>query len=230
MSGPRRVLCLHSFRTSGAIMREQMFNFSNFGERLESAGFDLEFVNAPYRCSAEDEKKVYPAVKQAFPKCKEYFEWYNASEDKTEYHRLDETLAYLDKVMAERGPFDGIVGFSQGGTLAHLVAHLQATGAAFARHPPLKFTVIIASRRSRATAHQQLWAAPPPAGLPRAMVFYGGRDKACPPEEVKLLMETLPGVSEVYLPQGDHKIPNLADDDAESFSQFLQEGQPSCGL
>lgn len=218
-----RLLCLHSFRTSGPIMKDQMFNFSNFGEQLERAGYDLEFLNAPYLCNEEDEKKVYSQVKIAFPRHKKYYEWYNASEDKTEYHRLDETIAYLEKMLEQKGPFDGLVGFSQGGSLAHLMAYLQATGRAFTAHPPFKFLVIMSSRRSRATIHQPMWQAPPPPNLPKAIVFYGGEDTACPVEDVKRLVETLPGAEEVYLPDGTHRVPSLSEAQAERLQAFLKQ-------
>jgi len=225
-----RLLCLHSFRTSGPIMKEQMFKFSNFGEKLEQAGFDLEFLSAPYQCTEEDEKKVYAVVKQAFSTHKKHYEWYNASEDKTEYRRLDETIAYLEKILEQKGPFDGLVGFSQGGSLAHLMTYLQATGQAFTRHPPFKFVIIMSSRRSRATIHQHMWQAPPPTNLPRSIVFYGGKDTACPVEDARKLIETLPGAEEVYLPDSDHRVPNLAEADAEKLLDFLSYSRPSCGL
>eukprot|EP00443_Scrippsiella_acuminata_P072123 CAMPEP_0115449414 /NCGR_PEP_ID=MMETSP0271-20121206/41000_1 /TAXON_ID=71861 /ORGANISM="Scrippsiella trochoidea, Strain CCMP3099" /LENGTH=224 /DNA_ID=CAMNT_0002875577 /DNA_START=33 /DNA_END=704 /DNA_ORIENTATION=- len=218
-----RLLCLHSFRTSGPILKDQMFQFSNFGEKLEHAGYDLEFLNAPYQCNEEDEKKVYAVVKQAFTRHKKYYEWYNASDDKTEYRRLDETIAYLERMLEQKGPFDGLVGFSQGGSLAHLMAYLQATGQAFTRHPPFKFIVILSSRRSRATIHQPLWQAPPPKNLPKAIVFYGGKDKACPVEDAKKLIETLPGAEEVYLPESDHRVPTLPEAEGGRLLDFLRQ-------
>eukprot|EP00930_Biecheleria_cincta_P020339 TRINITY_DN15313_c0_g1_i2.p1 TRINITY_DN15313_c0_g1~~TRINITY_DN15313_c0_g1_i2.p1 ORF type:complete len:231 (-),score=28.85 TRINITY_DN15313_c0_g1_i2:48-740(-) len=217
-----RILCLHSFRTSGEILRQQMFLYSNFGETLEAAGCELVFVNAPYRCTSEDEEKVYPAVKTAFPDCKKYYEWFRATDDGAEYHRLDDSLVHLDQVMEEQGPFSGLLGFSQGGTVAHLMAFLQASRQRFSRHPPLEFLIILSSRRSRATIHRSLWETPSPEKLPRAFVMYGGRDKSSTtPQDVETLISTLPGAQTVYLPEGEHRVPQLTEEHAERLRQFV---------
>ncbi|KAJ1417424.1 serine hydrolase FSH [Ochromonadaceae sp. CCMP2298] len=41
---------------------------------------------------------------------------------------LHTSLQFLQKVWAERGPFDGVLGFSMGGTMASLLAHLSGEG------------------------------------------------------------------------------------------------------
>merc|ERR1712151_258792 len=131
-----------------------------------------------------------PQVKAFFGHFGNFYEWFNASDDDPpEYRRLPETLDYLEQVMAEQGPFDGIVGFSQGGSIAHLVAFLQAAGERFANAPKLKFVIIISARRSRAAAHQPLWSSPADGlGLPRTLVIYGGMDANVKPEETRGLI------------------------------------------
>jgi len=222
-----RVLCLHSFRMSGEIMQEQLFGFSDFGEKLEEAGLSLTYLDAPYKCTPEDEAKIYPKMKEAFGHFGAFYEWYTASEDGREYRRLEETLTYLEHVMESQGPFDGIVGFSQGGSLAHLVAYLQSSGERFTKLPPLKFIVVLNSRRSRAAVHDHLWETSPPKSLPKAFVVYGGKDTSIFPEEAKRLIDTLPGATEVYLPQQAHSIPSLRGKDAQALATFLKEFVPT---
>ena len=41
---------------------------------------------------------------------------------------LDESLTYLHKAMIEQGPFDGIMGFSQGACMAAVLAALVSPG------------------------------------------------------------------------------------------------------
>merc|ERR1711868_183479 len=102
-------------------MRSQFFEYSDFGEKLQAAGVGLNFVNAPYRCTPEDVAKIYPQVKEVFGHLGGFYEWCNASDDASELRRLDETIAFLEREMAEQGPYDGLIGFSQCGMLAHLV-------------------------------------------------------------------------------------------------------------
>jgi hypothetical protein len=94
--------------------------------------------------------------------------------DPPEYLGLEDGLATIAKVLREEGPFDGIVGFSQGATLASMVASLLEEGShrrdAFAHfskqdvngamgipypasfselnHPPLKFAICYSGFRS----------------------------------------------------------------------------------
>jgi predicted acylesterase/phospholipase RssA len=41
---------------------------------------------------------------------------------------MDESLTYLHKAMIEQGPFDGIMGFSQGACMAAVLAALVSPG------------------------------------------------------------------------------------------------------
>jgi len=40
--------------------------------------------------------------------------WWNFSDDDKVYYGLEDSLEMLLKIMREEGPFDGILGFSQG--------------------------------------------------------------------------------------------------------------------
>lgn len=41
------------------------------------------------------------------------------------YSRVNETIDYISKLCTEQGPFEGILGFSQGGMLAMMLLQLQ---------------------------------------------------------------------------------------------------------
>jgi len=203
-------------------MKSQLFDFSDFGSRLESAGLNLTFVNAPYKCTAEDEAKMYPAVKAAFGHFGEYYEWFNATDDSPpEYRHLPETLDYLERFMEEQGPFDGLVGFSQGGCLVHLISYMQATGMRFTNVPSLKFVLLLSARLSRLPDHQKMWSSPP-ENLPRSMVIYGGMDTSVKPHETQALIRTLPGADVIFIPEQHHAIPRLSEDDAAKLAEFLE--------
>ena len=94
-------------------------------------------LDAPYECTLEDEAKMRlpenkgsgGTIMDFFPKADygAYREWYNADADGN-YARLSETLDYVAEAFATRGPFDGILGFSQGGNLATMIAVLAERG------------------------------------------------------------------------------------------------------
>lgn len=86
--------------------------------------------------------------------------WYTHTDnsDQIRIQKWDETVLYLRKVLVEQGPFDGILGFSQGAATAGLLTALlerPALHPLFASaatveegnrwpHPPLKFCIIAA--------------------------------------------------------------------------------------
>lgn len=55
------------------------------------------------------------------------------SSDKSvwKYQGMDESLKFLEQYMQEHGPFDGLMGFSQGASVSSLVALLQHKGIMF---------------------------------------------------------------------------------------------------
>lgn len=48
-----------------------------------------------------------------------------------QYNGVDDSLSALERLMEAQGPFDGLLGFSQGAALAALVAALQERGLRF---------------------------------------------------------------------------------------------------
>ena len=54
---PLKVLCLHSFRTSGAILQRQLQDFSNFASKLSDIA-EFSFLDAPHRCDEAAEQNV----------------------------------------------------------------------------------------------------------------------------------------------------------------------------
>jgi predicted esterase len=50
--------------------------------------------------------------------------WWLTDSDRKVYRRIDESIAYIHEFIVANGPFDGIMGFSQGACMASLVAAL----------------------------------------------------------------------------------------------------------
>ncbi|KAM9272583.1 esterase OVCA2 [Morus bassanus] len=70
---------------------------------------------------------------------------------------LEESLSAVAAALAERGPFDGLLGFSQGAALAAMVCALRARG-----DPrfPVAFAILVAGFASRAPAHGHFYREP----------------------------------------------------------------------
>ncbi|CAA6664362.1 unnamed protein product [Spirodela intermedia] len=122
-----RVLCLHGFRTSGEIMRKQVLEKwpEAVTSRLDLGKSDVEGIFAP-----------------------PYYEWFQFDKAFKEYRNFDECLNYIEEFMIQHGPFDGLMGFSQGAILSAALPGMQAKGVALTRVPKLKFVTIIGGTNS----------------------------------------------------------------------------------
>ncbi|OVA15258.1 Serine hydrolase FSH [Macleaya cordata] len=133
-----RFLCLHGFRTSGEILKKQVV-----GKWPESVvnKIDLVFVDAPFPAEGKsDVEGIFDPP---------YYEWFQFDKEFTEYRNFDECLAYIEDCMLNQGPFDGLLGFSQGAILSAALPGLQAKGVALTKVPKIKFLIIIGGAKFR---------------------------------------------------------------------------------
>ncbi|KAK3023262.1 hypothetical protein RJ639_044428, partial [Escallonia herrerae] len=72
-----------------------------------------------------------------------YYEWFQFNKEFTEYTSFDECLAYIEDCMIKYGPFDGLLGFSQGAILSAALPGLQKKGVALMHVPKIRFLIII---------------------------------------------------------------------------------------
>nr|CAD1833179.1 unnamed protein product [Ananas comosus var. bracteatus] len=132
-----KTLCLHGFRTSGSFLQQQI---SKWDPSILQE-FDLVFPDGLFPAGGKSD------IEDVFPP--PYFEWYQFNKDFTEYTNLDECISYLCDYMTKNGPFDGLLGFSQGATLSALLAGYQAQGKVLSDHPPIKFVISISGSKFR---------------------------------------------------------------------------------
>jgi predicted esterase len=179
-----RVLCLHSFRTSAAILKTQM----EIAGWERSLGDLVEFTCAPDGHPASGE--VPKDVSMFFPDG-EYYEWWNATKDedgKTTYVGLEDSLEKVERMFLNEGPFDGVLGFSQGATLTTV---LTAKGAVEGWGPfrdatrgdardPLTFVVCVSGMLARTREAADLYSAAKNSCTPSLHVI-GDADRVMPP-------------------------------------------------
>ncbi|CAM8939038.1 unnamed protein product [Rhodiola kirilowii] len=136
-----RILCLHGFRTSGEIMKKQVVG--KWPQSVTSK-LDLFFADAPFPCQGKsDVEGIFDPP---------YYEWFQFNTDFTEYLNFDECLDYIEELIIKHGPFDGLMGFSQGAILSGALPGLQKKGVALTKVPKLKCIMIIGGAKLRAPA------------------------------------------------------------------------------
>uniref|UniRef100_A0A3B1K5F1 Esterase OVCA2 n=1 Tax=Astyanax mexicanus TaxID=7994 RepID=A0A3B1K5F1_ASTMX len=129
---------------------------------------------------------------------------------------LDESLEAVRVAVKELGPFDGILGFSQGAALVAMVCALQEQKLepAFS----FRFAVLVAGFRSACAQHQHFYEGLE-ITLPSLHVF-GQEDKVIPEQMSRELLPTFPG-AHILVHPGGHFIP-AASAHRQTYQKFLQ--------
>ncbi|XP_049373126.1 uncharacterized protein LOC125838114 [Solanum verrucosum] len=132
-----KILCLHGFRTSGNFLKKQLSKW----DPSIFAHFEMEFPDGIFAAGGKsDIEGIFPPP---------YFEWFQYNEDFTEYENLEECISYLCEYITSKGPFDGLLGFSQGATLSGLLLGYMEQGKILKEHPPMKLFVSISGAKFR---------------------------------------------------------------------------------
>eukprot|EP00241_Pyramimonas_parkeae_P010187 CAMPEP_0114224454 /NCGR_PEP_ID=MMETSP0058-20121206/116_1 /TAXON_ID=36894 /ORGANISM="Pyramimonas parkeae, CCMP726" /LENGTH=235 /DNA_ID=CAMNT_0001334931 /DNA_START=200 /DNA_END=907 /DNA_ORIENTATION=+ len=213
-----RVLCLHSFRTSGAIFQRQI-KMSGFGTAFEDI-LELEYVDAPYQCGPKEEERMPDILKRIFPA--PYHEWWNAQQGGQVYLRWEQTVSFLREYIRTNGPFDGILGFSQGGCVASLICILQQMGEhGLAEVPPLRFAILMSAQCAHSNDLEGYFA-----GEPRdfpVLAIIGEKDVEVPPEATEELVGTFLQPVVIRCPDGTHKVQKLDEEQRDIVRHFLMK-------
>jgi acetyl esterase/lipase/predicted esterase len=129
-----RILCLHGYHGSGAILRRQMAPWP--GELASLT--DFVYIDAPSLAAGD-------------------FGWWHAVDAEQDpasddpgvggphrhYKGWARTRAAIVKTFEEQGPFDGVLGFSQGAALAGLLVGLRAPDGVTTAERPIRFDFAI---------------------------------------------------------------------------------------
>ncbi|KAJ0427058.1 serine hydrolase FSH [Aspergillus carlsbadensis] len=108
-----KVLCLHGRGTSGAIFKSQT---SSIRARLRDLNLDFDFLDGQYPCTPA------PGIDLFYPP--PYFSYVqdppppNGTANSYTIEAIQSTHAWLSSILAERGPYDLVLTFSQGAALA----------------------------------------------------------------------------------------------------------------
>mmetsp|Transcript_41780 Transcript_41780/g.67095 ORF Transcript_41780/g.67095 Transcript_41780/m.67095 type:complete len:335 (+) Transcript_41780:995-1999(+) len=149
-----RILGLHGWRTSGRVLRTQLSGFVHSLRTEAFSDVDLVCLDAPFPASGP----AYPQVESAFGKGP-YFEWWDSQETtnaagKTEikYAGVEQSTKFVLDYISKHGPFDMVVGFSQGGIfLSLLQAMVDQDPHVLASHRRWKCAVLFAGMQPRDT-------------------------------------------------------------------------------
>ncbi|KAF8018512.1 hypothetical protein BT93_H3403 [Corymbia citriodora subsp. variegata] len=144
-------------------------------------------------------------------------------QDFTEYENFEECIAFIEDFMVKNGPFDGLLGFSQGAVLAAALPGMQAEGLVLTKVPKVKFLILISGGKLGGSKY----GAPPlaanafssPVNCPSLHLI--GENDFQKPESIDLL-DSFVDPMVVHHPE-KHTIPSLDDQSLEVVNNFIEK-------
>jgi len=109
-----KVLCLHGFNQNQEIFKHKC---AFLRDRFKNI-FELTFIDAPYKLPNDSGNAWWIYSKEAPLDIK----WENIIGHNVDHINLDASLQFVKKIWNEN-KFDGILGFSQGATMASFICH-----------------------------------------------------------------------------------------------------------
>lgn len=206
---PPRLLCFHGKGDTGATFERRI-------ERLKTLA-EVTCVDAPHELGGGFAWWHLPPGERSFTT--------------PAFEGWDATVAYVRRLWVERGPFDGILGFSQG---AILLAGLAATGvllppglgaaedaAAGVGAAVLRPGLLMVFGAALPGPFRDQLSSIPSAPGRRALHGIGRLDSINPPEQARQVAEALGG--EIWEHPGGHDVP-MDDEALGVYEAFLRQG------
>ncbi|EAR93942.1 serine hydrolase (macronuclear) [Tetrahymena thermophila SB210] len=112
-----KVLCLHGHQTNSTIMQLQTKEWRNiFKNELQ-----FEYINGKHKLTADEVIDV--RVKKLLEAGQDAYTWLKFLTSDY-YENVLSDLSYIADHINQNGPYDGVIGFSQGGTVFHTFLQL----------------------------------------------------------------------------------------------------------
>ncbi|KAF8571021.1 hypothetical protein P879_01588 [Paragonimus westermani] len=202
--GKLKLLCLHGYRQTGESFREKTGAFRKFMKKH----CEFEFLTAPNVIMDNGGCAWW------FSHSDRYFKAKDESDCDTGFQ---ESLDAVKTFLKTKGPFDGILAFSQGAAFALLLHLLLEQNLCELGGFRPRFSILIAPFRSRSSNHIHLYAGT--ISLP-TLVVYGETDEVIPLEMTKDILPIFVPPATVYSHEGGHFIPTNPDA-KRAYEQFL---------
>lgn len=194
-----KVLCLHGYTQNAAIFRRKTAVLRNSLKHI-----DFVYVDAAHIVPAEDLETFQTRVATTAPAANASDRppfikdstaadatprtWWIYEESSKTYNGFDKSLALLAGVLENEGPFNGILGFSQGAAIGALItAHLEKPVSMHGppiKHPPFSFSILISGFKSRDPTHTDAYFNQDVLHTP-SLIVVGTNDAVVTPDRTK---------------------------------------------
>ncbi|XP_029544940.1 esterase OVCA2 isoform X1 [Oncorhynchus nerka] len=224
-AAPLRILCIHGYRQNSGSFREK----TGALRKLLKKYVELVYMSAPHRvqqtgdAAQGKENEVGPGGDEA-PRGWWFSDTQARSFDARQQCQaslgLEESVEAVRTAVKDLGPFDGVLGFSQGAALVAMLCSIQEQN--LEPQFQFRFAILVAGFRSACLEHQGFYGSPAPLAIPSLHVF-GQEDQVI---SDRMSRELLPLFQEpqVLTHSGGHFVP-AASAHRQTYQEFLKRFQ-----
>ncbi|XP_021447303.2 esterase OVCA2 isoform X2 [Oncorhynchus mykiss] len=223
-AAPLRILCIHGYRQNSGSFREK----TGALRKLLKKYVELVYMSAPHRVpqtgdAQGKENEVGPGGDEA-PRGWWFSDTQARSFDAGQQCQaslgLEESVEAVRTAVKDLGPFDGVLGFSQGAALVAMLCSIQEQN--LEPQFQFRFAILVAGFRSACLEHQGFYGSPAPLAIPSLHVF-GQEDQVI---SDRMSRELLPLFQEpqVLTHPGGHFVP-AASAHRQTYQEFLKRFQ-----
>lgn len=217
-----KILCLHGFLQSGKVFSEKS---SGLRKLLKKANIQLEYIDGPVVLEKKDlpfevdDDKWAEILESGVNRAWFYHDSVSKNLD------LTDALAAVVQHIKENGPYDGILGFSQGAAVSAIIANniktyselegvqnyfkvaIHVSGYSFTEPKPESNELQITEKYVK-----QFTAPDDPTYITKNIFIYGSNDNSVPSVRSKYLANLYPEDKKItFEHDGGHFVPNKKD-------------------
>ncbi|ENN72434.1 hypothetical protein YQE_10925, partial [Dendroctonus ponderosae] len=220
------ILCLHGYRQNGDVFRAKTGSF----RKIVHKWAQFTYITAPHKVILVDNLDALSDPDIGQSKDEEQYGWFFNRDDKT-YRGIreggpaigfEESVDLVEDIFEKEGPFDGVLGFSQGACFLGLLCDLQHRG--LTKNIKFNFAIMASGFKSQCWPHLKYYS--DRMSLPSLHIF-GETDKVIPTDMSEALSLCF-DEPRVARHSGGHYLPASAPQKHEYQSffkvQLLQKG------
>ncbi|CAL4099276.1 unnamed protein product, partial [Meganyctiphanes norvegica] len=144
-----KILCLHGFRQNSAIFKDRLGGFRRFTKNEA----EFEFVTAPHKVENEEGSKE-DVDERGWWFQRESNDHFRGAEPGKTSRGFEESVQTVEEHVASHGPYDGLLGFSQGAALVGMLCALQSQNNLRFK---VNFAIMISGFKSKCIEHEKMY-------------------------------------------------------------------------
>lgn len=151
----KKILCLHGFVQNGPLFARKS---SGVRKALKKLGYETIFLTAPVKLELADLPFDVDSLGGSKDSSESMRSWWPNNVSSPEFYKLDYAFEAVKESIVSDGPYDGVLGFSQGAGLAGILCQMMHD--LHESQPPLKFGIFYSGFRAAPEQHQHFYKTP----------------------------------------------------------------------